>query len=311
MFGYFRPFDALVTVSQRHAFEAHYCRLCYCLRALAGQKARALTTFDAAIYSLIFNISQNGVPPKMFDCQKVRTQHVKYFSTDEVGMKFARLSFIAFGEKFHDDLIDGNDKKAKFMYFLYGKAIKKAQAAEPQIAQRARESTDRINELQAANATVEQVLDEYGQSMADTFTLFGVTRQDTLALYKSIAKWTFFVDMLCDYDSDFATNSPNSFRDDDCPTISDWFAKHYTYLLEMTRSLNEEILTGLNSIKNGSVEWDALYLVITHALNNVVPNILNGKDVTFHYVYEYNRNVKRVKVANKRTKLMNKTQKGK
>ena len=307
MFGYFRPFDAVYSWDSRHAFCAHYCRLCYCMRGIGGQVARGLTTFDIAVYSLILNISTGGQPPAFFDCQKIRKDNVRYFSKDKIGMKLAYLSFLAFNEKIQDDLVDGNVKRGKFMYSLFKKAIKKSKEAEPELDKLVHDNLAKLYAIENGDSpTTESLLECYGNGMVEVFSTLGDIPDGAKKLYKAIAKWTYFVDMLCDYDEDFATGALNTLKREDCPTLLSLFDKEYAYLMQINQDISNDILEGLESIRTNSTEWTALYEILTYALNNVISGLLNGKDVTFHYFKEYHRNVKIVQNQHKLVKRRHK-----
>ena len=134
MFGYFRPYHANLTNSEKKLFDSYYCRICYCLRILGGQLARFFTTYDGAIYSMIVDLQTKNTPPPHLPCERVGKRNLKYFQADEVGLKVARLSLISFGEKIRDDQLDRNHFKASLGALLFSKIIKKAQEAEPDMA---------------------------------------------------------------------------------------------------------------------------------------------------------------------------------
>ena len=59
---------------------------------------------------------------------------------------------------------------------------------------------------------------------------------------------------------------------------------------------------GLIAIKDDSIEWITLYKIVIHALDTVMQNILDGKDIKFHYFRELEKNIK----INKKRKEQNK-----
>ena len=291
MFGYFRPFAAIVNSAHRSAFNAHYCRLCYCLRSLGGQVARAFTTFDATVYEMAYSISAEIPQPPSLPCQRFKKSNMRLCEKNEIGMKLARITLIAFGEKIRDNKIDGDHKFQTALIELFaGKAIRNAQQSEPEITEISRQGNDKVNELQESGADLHTVLDAYGKSVADIFATFEGITPDAVALIKAIAEWTFFVDMLVDYDEDFKENKVNSFRKEDCPTLQEYFNKNYAYIMEQNKRVSSAIMKPLFAIQKDNDEWKALYHILTHALNTVVPSLLVGDDVTFHYLKEVSDN---------------------
>ena len=235
MYGYFRPFDVGLSGVQERTFHAYYCRLCYCLRLMGGQAARYLTTFDAALYAIILAIATKEETPPFLRCQKIGKSNMNLFKDDEIGLRHARLSYIAFGEKIRDDIMDENSKRAAFMKFIFGKQIESAKEREPELQRIAFEGTNRINELQRQNADLDTVLSVYGDMMAETFSAFADIDERFVRLYRNLARWTFYVDMLSDYDDDYKEGSYNSFKTEDCKTISEYFDKHWAYLIEKNK----------------------------------------------------------------------------
>lgn len=303
MFGYFRPFAAITNPAQRNAFSTHYCRLCYCLRSLGGQRARAFTTFDATVYGMICSIATNQQSPPSLPCQRVRKSNMLKFADDEFGMRLARISLIAFGEKIRDDKLDGEKSiKLSMASFLYGKMIKEAEVAEEKITGISRHGTNKVNELQSSGGTLTEVLGAYGNSVASVFCEVGEIPEYALGLIGAIAEWTFFVDMLCDYDEDAKDGAPNTLYDEACPTLKDLFDNKYELLLAENKRICDAIMEPLVRLNNNTNDWRALYHIITHALDTVIPNLVAGKDIKFHYLRELDKNRREVSRQQKRRK---------
>ena len=208
MFGYFRPNDSHLIGDQTGLFNAYYCRLCYCLRLKGGQKARAFTTFDVALYSMILNLFMKESSPPVVKCEKIKKENMSLFQNDEIGLRLASLSLIAFGEKIRDDELDGKVIRAKFLQLLYKKDIENAKKSEPELAKIAYEGTELINKLQKENAPLESVLKAYGNTSILSFCLLAPITDDYKNLISSIAEWTFFIDMVADYDDDVSFEIP-------------------------------------------------------------------------------------------------------
>lgn len=107
-----------------------------------------------------------------------------------------------------------------------------------------------------------------------------------IRLWKAILKWTFFMDMVCDYEEDLKDGAFNSFKDPSCATFAAYFDKHYTVVFDINRQINEEIMESLKAVHDDSEEWKILYRVITYSLNNVILDKTSGKDPNFKIVKE-------------------------
>lgn len=307
MFGYFRPFEAMSHSAHKRAFCSHYCRLCYCLRSIGGQKARAFTTFDAAIYGMIYCIATKQPSPPYLPCEKVRRTNMRKFTSDEFGMRLARISLVAFGEKLRDDELDGERSlKLSFVRSLYGRMIRNAEKEESAVTENSRKGTDAVNELQKSGADIHEVLGAYGNSVASTFLCIGDIGKDAYDLICAIAEWTFFVDMLCDYDEDMKEGKPNSLHKADCKTLREYFDKNYIFVMKEERLLVDRIMTPLMAIDDGSDDWQALYTIITHALDTVICELLSGESVEFKYFKELTKNFKELHRQNKQRSKENK-----
>lgn len=302
MYGYFRPYDSELNDNHKRIFQSYYCRLCYCLWQFGGQTVRYFTTFDLTLYSMIMHLSCDVDAPPFLGCQRVLTSNRNRFKNDELGLKLAKLSLITFGEKFRDDLIDEGGFKNRLKGWLFGKKVKKACAEEPEIARLAFEGTERINRMQEQNAEIGALLEAYADAMEQTVLAVCDVKKPYVRLLRSLARWTYFVDILCDYDEDCKKNQYNPLRKEGVNTLQDYLAANYYDLFLKNREISHEVYDALTACKSDRPEWDVLFKIIVHSLNTVVAGILRGEDVTFHYFKELLRNKKRISEEKKAIK---------
>ena len=294
MYGYFRPYDSDLNDKHKRVFQAYYCRLCYCLWLYGGQSARYFTTFDLTLYSMIVHLSVGEKTPDFYGCERVFHTIRDHFKDDEIGKKLARLSFITFGEKFRDDMLDEGGIKNFIKRLLFHRKVRKACAEAPTLARLAYEGTEAINRLQEQGADLDPLLDRYADAMEDTVSELAEIQPEYIRLFRSLARWTYFVDILCDYDEDAEKGQYNPLRKEGYLTLKEYFAHNYYYLIEKNREIAHEVHASLEGCRTSRPEWDVLFKVIVHSLETVVPNILKGEDVTFHYFKELGRNRKRI-----------------
>ena len=283
MFGYFRPYHAKLTHTERQLFNAYYCRVCYCLRIVGGQLARFCTTYDAAIYSLIMALQSHEEAPPVLACERIGSGNLRLFANDEVGLKIARLTLISVGEKFRDDQIDSGSLKTKLISLPFKKAIERAKKAEPVIAQGSFEGTERINELQNASSPLAEVFSAYGDMAAASFSQFLDMSPETEELIRSVSEWNFFMDMLCDYESDYKSGTYNGFKKEGLATFAAYFSVHYNEFLTVAKAVTDRLVTAILAVRDDSTIWNTLFKIIIHAVDNVLPDAIEGKDVSFHY----------------------------
>ena len=283
MYGYFQPTYAHLTNEERKVFNSYYCKLCYCLWNVGGQIVRPLTSFDVTIYSIILNLAIGGETPPHVGCQKLKRDNLRRFSTDEHGQKLASLILIALGEKIRDDILDENSFKAKVVNFILSKQIAKARETDPYSAEIARKSTETIDEKQNAGEDLDDILDVYGHMLKDLFNGFATYDEKYAHLYFCLGKWTFFIDMLCDYAEDYREGKYNFFKTEGLHTLKEYFNVHYAYLIKKNREISGGLLAAIRAVKDDSIEWRVLDKVVRHAVDTIIPNILDGKPVQYNY----------------------------
>lgn len=282
MFGYFRPYRANLTQAERQVFEAHYCRICYCLRAEGGQLARFFTTYDAAIYSLMMALQTNDSPPYM-PCERFGKKNMRKFATDETGMFIADVIVVAAGQKIKDDVVDGDNKKVRTANAIFGKLIDKVNKKRPIQLQNLSRNMDRLNEMQCKNANLFDVLAVYGNAVVELLNTKDPLNRDIAALVKAFSEFNFFIDMVCDYDKDFLSGAYNGLKKEDCKTFGEYFEKNYREFSEIYVKLADELLRALFAVKREGRVWNALYKIIADGTDRIVPDVIEGKDVEFRY----------------------------
>lgn len=283
MFGYFRPYNANLTHKEQQLFNSHYCRICYCLRIVGGQLARFCTTYDAAVYSLTLALQSGENTPPILPCERIGTKNLKHFYNDEIGIKFARLSLITFGEKFRDDIIDENGLKVKLAYKVFAKAIEKAKKAEPYLAENAFNETERINKLQNENASLLEIFGAYGDMAKNSFSQFIDMSPQTEELIRSISEYNFLVDMVVDYNDDYKHGQYNGLKKEGISTFSEYFDNYYYEFFDIANAVTERLVKAIFAVRDDSVLWNTLFKIIMRAVDTVIPSAILGEDVGFHY----------------------------
>ena len=255
MFGYFRPFRIGLDKEEEIVFESYYCRVCYSLWNAGGQRARSLTTFDMAIYSIILNLAGIGHRPPHLYCQRIKRGNKNSYKNDELGQKLANLTLVGFGGKMEDDYLDKQRLRANFTNLIFGRAIRKAYKKEPFILKNTRECCQKINEIQDSFGPAEEALDVYGKASIKSFLTFGdIDEKHQKAIYQ-LARWSFFMDMMCDYNDDFKNNANNSYKNKKYPTIQAYLNENWQYLVALIRKENTDLFNSIMAIKQRKTEW--------------------------------------------------------
>ncbi len=283
MYGYFDLLGSCLKNNERSVFNSYYCRLCYCLWNKGGQKARYLTTYDAAAYNLVMAIAGKDKRPPCFCCERVKTHNKKYFKDDPIGYVIADLSILGFAMKTRDNQEDGDRTKAFFGNLLFHGLFKETIASHQALFDSSYGIIRQMDALQRENGPIEEVLALYGLSMEHSFRYFFDAEDPYFHCIGRIARWTFLLDMIEDYDDDYRLNRPNSLRVEGCATIAELFDRHYFDLIPFLRKEMDELKSALLAIKNDTVEWIVLNKLVRHSMATLIPNVINGKDISFHY----------------------------
>ena len=268
MYGYFRPKVSGLTTKERRLFFGYYCRVCYCLRLLGGQTARFFTTHDMAVYSIVLNMSMKAPRPPYRKCERYLMRTVKLYEGDALGRRLANMSAIVFGEKFRDDELDGDAPAAKLLNMLFSGVIARARHEEPQMARIAREGTQRIDRMQREGADPFALFEAYGKMVCDLFECVSPLETRHRRLIAAIAAWTFYIDMLCDYDRDYQRRAYNGFHMEGIATLRACYAQRGAVFASAQARMEGALRAALFDAQDGSEEWIVLDKVISAALSS-------------------------------------------
>ena len=283
MYGYFDLIGACLKNNERSVFNSYYCRLCYCLWNKGGQKARYLTTYDAAVYNLVMAVAGKDERPPCFDCERIKTNNKKHFKDDPIGYIIADLSILGFATKAKDNAAVGDRAKAFFANMFFHGLFKKTIAANGPVFEASCSTIDQMDKLQRENGPIDEVLALYGLTMENSFRYFFEAEDRYFHCINRVARWTFLLDMLEDYNEDRRLKRPNSFIKEDSETIAELFDKHYFELIPFLKKEIDDLKAALIAIKNDTTEWVVLNKLVRHSMATVIPRIINGEDVSFHY----------------------------
>lgn len=162
------------------------------------------------------------------------------------------------------------------------------------------DGTAEINRLQSENAELGVLLNTYGDVVAKSLLCVGEVDERYVELYKSIAAWTFYIDILCDYDEDHRKNQFNPLVESDKPTLTELFNVRYAEMLTLNGRVCGRVISALDAVNDGSAEWQTLHGILIHALETVVPDLLDGRNVKFKYFKELFKNMKIMKKSRRR-----------
>lgn len=299
MYGYFDYKRSYLRNNERAVFTCYYCRLCYCLWNKGGQAARYLTTYDATLYNMVLALAGVDTRPPYLPCERIKTNNKKRFRDDEMGNLVADLSIIGFAVKVKDDETDGDGKRAFAANLFFKKLIKKTTERHRELYERSYASIVAMDGLQRQHAPAEEVLSAYGKIMEESFGYFFDLEEKYLHTINLLARWSFLIDMIDDYDDDVKNKAVNSLYREDSPTVKILFERHYCEMIPIVRRVMDELKSAVREIASEEAEWMILNKIVGHSLATLIPDILAGKDVRFHYFRDTVSSWKRIR-KNKR-----------
>ena len=242
-----------------------------------------MTTYDATVYNLVMAIAGQDKRPPWFSCERIKTNNKKFYKDDPIGNIIADLSIIGVIVKAKDNEADGDRAKAFFANLLFHKLFDQTIASNRTLFESSLQAIQEMDALQQANAPIEDVLAQYGKAMEDGFRYFFKAEDPYFHCINQLARWTFLLDMVEDYDSDRKLGRPNSLLKEDSATLAELFDKHYFELIPFFQKEINDLKNALLAIKDDSTEWVVLNKLVRHSMATLIPNVLNGKDISFHY----------------------------
>lgn len=226
MFGYVRPFKAEMLVKEHDAYKGVYCELCRALGRYYGPLMRMTLSYDCTFYALLA-LNQRDAAVKaerkccacnpLKKCTYVCPQSGDAYA-EECFHKAAALSVIMTAHKCRDNIEDENAFKslgARLLYGLSRRALKKASADYPFIAeaaqkmmeeQRAAEHAETVS-LDACCAPTAEMLRTVFEELGETESEKAVLRQ----LGYFLGRWVYIMDAADDLSDDLLHENFNPF----------------------------------------------------------------------------------------------------
>lgn len=226
MFGYVRPFKGEMLVKEYDAYKGVYCELCRALGRYYGPLMRMTLSYDCTFYALLA-LNQRDAQMRaerrrctcnpLKKCTYVCPKNGDAYA-ESCFHKAAALSVIMTAYKFRDNIEDESAVKslgARFLYTLSRRALKKASADFPFMAeaaqkmmdaQRAAEHAERVSLDACAAPTAEMlrtVCGELGETAAEKAVL------EQLGYF--LGRWVYIMDAADDLPDDLQGRGFNPF----------------------------------------------------------------------------------------------------
>ena len=226
MFGYVRPFKGELLVKEYDAYKGVYCQLCRALGDDYGPLARMALSYDCTFYALLaLNQRDSAVKAEkkwctcnpMKKCTYVCPANGDAYAA-ECFHKAAALCVIMTVHKLRDNIEDESFFKglfARLLCGLSGRAMKKACAAYPFIAEAVQHMMDAQREaehdehisIDACCAPTAELLETLCADLGETEAEQAVLRQVGYFL----GRWVYLMDAADDLPEDIKNRSFNPF----------------------------------------------------------------------------------------------------
>lgn len=208
MFGYFK-LDKECPARLFSQYKKYYCFLCRTLGKHYGMTSRFTLSYDVAFLAMLVSDEQLLNEINKIHCLK-NEQALSVAINREISKKIATANVLLAAAKLEDDILDENSIKAKMIYFLLKRAIKKAKKNYADMWLIVNEGYSYIRDLEKDNATLETIENAFADMMCKIAECCRQTRdKQTLLILSVISKWLYFIDAIDDLDENIAEGTFN------------------------------------------------------------------------------------------------------
>ena len=220
MFGYVRPFKPEMRVKEYESYKAVYCALCKQLGKQYGWMSRMALNYDCTFLALLdTGIKERCLSAERKCCTCNPLKKCVYARGMDDSLFFAASTTVLLTyHKLRDDVQDNSfwkGLKARLLSFLFRRSYRKAQAAYPQLAQKAQEAMKRQAEFEASPT---ESLDEAADPSAGLLKAFLEALSPSPEISRilgvlgyQLGRWVYFIDALDDMEKDIKKNQFNPF----------------------------------------------------------------------------------------------------
>lgn len=226
MFGYVRPFKGELLVKEYDAYKGVYCQVCKALGGHYGPLARLTLTYDCTFYALLA-LNQRDAALKAMKkrctcnplkkCTYVCPANGDAYAA-ECFKKAAALCVIMTAHKLRDNIEDENFIKgvgARFLYMLSRRAMKKASADFPFMAEAVQKMMDDQHAAEhAEKISVDACSAPTAELLETLCTELGETESEKLVLRQVgyfLGRWVYIMDAADDLPKDLREKKFNPF----------------------------------------------------------------------------------------------------
>ncbi len=210
MFGYFK-LDKECPKKIFLQYRKYYCFLCRAIGKHYGPISRFTLSYDVAFLAVLASdeVLLNNI--SKIHCLK-NEKALSDVINNDISKKIATVNVLLSAVKLEDDILDDNSIKAKLIYHILERAIKKAKKNYNDMWQIIDQGYSRIRGLEKGNATLETIENAFSDMICSVVeNCFEIKDERKIVILSSISKWLYFIDAVDDLDENVAKGTFNPF----------------------------------------------------------------------------------------------------
>ena len=207
MLGYIEPEKNELKIKEFELYNGYYCGLCKEVGENYGQVCRMWLSNDMAFLALFLGALSEAEDQIKYEHYIVHPLKKKPIEVEAQSVKYASdMMMILFGEKFVDDIRDGERSKISGKLMRVAARYEKAANAHPKEATLINEALQTLYSYESkGKSNVREMSASFGKVMETVFTGYPLAQEQRPAISAfagNLGKWLYMLDMLDDFEKD-------------------------------------------------------------------------------------------------------------
>ena len=271
MYGYLRLINSITPPSIQRHYRSCYCTLCHALWNNYGMRPRFILSFDMTFLAVMLDLEKQVNIDETLLCYKKHT-----FSETESWKRLSAMSILLAAKKLEDNINDDNDLKAKLFLRIFNRAIRKAEADYPDVAELFTCGFREMSVMEKESKDVFALSHKFGDIMTGAVSaLFTCDTQDIVVMHH-VTEWVYFIDAIDDLDADYKDGSYNPFKKY-ASTRENLLSQRSDYIKSFITKQMEDLKPVLSLYSEGSPKNWIVMSTLTDTLTLVTERVLKGE----------------------------------
>lgn len=207
MLGYIEPEKNELKIKDFELYNGYYCGLCKELGENYGQVCRMWLSNDMVFLAVFLGALSDTEDQIKYEHCIVHPLKKKPIEVEAQSVKYASdMMMILFGEKFVDDMRDGERSKLSGKLMRIAARYEKAANTHPEEARLINESLQILCSYESkGKSNVREMSAAFGKVIETVFMGYPSTREQQSAISafaNNLGKWIYMIDMLDDFEKD-------------------------------------------------------------------------------------------------------------